>query len=270
MRRLALVGAALTAVLALSSPAVAIPAGGASPDTAGTSASVSPATLAAGALIRFTVSGFPAGEVVYVKIDDGRFCAQQGVHGACVVHQQRIGGSGTVSGSFTLPADLQPGAHWLRFLASAELTGDDGSYLGVKGYTSRGNADFTVVGASSGTADAAPQPESGSAPGADQGAGDTLTAPSASVAAADPEAPALKAGAVLVVPAPSARPTAAAPESTTGPAAPDPVTASTTPTSAEVAAPAADDHVPVVGLLGAALLGTVALGLVLRARRTRG
>lgn len=142
--------AALAAVAALgvtAAPAQALPPGGASADTEGTSASVSPSSLRAGATISFRISGFPAGETVSVKIDDGDFCSEKGVHGACVVHQQKIATNGTVQGSFALPDDLGAGRHWLRFLASAEMTDSEGRYVGVKPYSLRGGANFTVVAA---------------------------------------------------------------------------------------------------------------------------
>ncbi len=138
------------AVVAGTSPAWAIPEGGASPDTPGTSVSVSPKQLAAGERLSFTVSGFPAGEIVYVKIDDGTECDAAAVHGACVYHQQKISSSGNVSGSFALPSNLRPGAHWLRFLASEPIV-KDGQQVGIKGYTARGNSDFTVVAAGAGS-----------------------------------------------------------------------------------------------------------------------
>ena len=71
-------------------PATAVPPGGPSPDTKGTSGTASPRTLRAGDVISFSVAGFPGGETVSVKIDDGDFCSAKGVHGACVVHQQKI------------------------------------------------------------------------------------------------------------------------------------------------------------------------------------
>lgn len=144
--------AALTISVSVISPAAAIPDGGAGSNTAGTNASASPRTLTAGATLRFTVSGFPAGEVVYIKIDDGVFCSAKAVHGACVVHQQRLSANGSASGSFVLPSDLKPGRHWLRFLASKEMTDKSGNFLGVKGYTTRRGVDFTIV---TGVADSA-------------------------------------------------------------------------------------------------------------------
>lgn len=123
----------------------ALPPGGASTDTEGTAGTVSPRTLGAGEVLSFSISGFPAGETVNVKIDDGEFCSQKGVHGACVVHQQKIAADGTVKGSFALPGDLKAGKHWLRFLASAEIFDEEGRYVGVKPYSLRGETDFAVV-----------------------------------------------------------------------------------------------------------------------------
>ncbi len=182
-----LVGWAVLAAFG-STPAAAIPGDGSGPDTPGTSASVSPRSLRSGSVIQFSVSGFPAGEVLNVKIDDGSFCSQRGVHGACVVHQQRIGSTGSVSGSFVIPGDLPTGSHWLRFLASSEMRAVDGTYLGVKGFTRRGGADFQVVATSEvpgspqspaessgttgapGTGAVSPGSTPGSTPGSSQGA----------------------------------------------------------------------------------------------------
>lgn len=291
MSRLTSVPALLVALvaslfLAVAAPASAIPDDGAGPDTPGTSASVSPKTLRAGETIRFTLSGFPAGEVAYVKIDDGVFCSESGVHGACVVHQQRIGADGRVAGSFTLPDDLEPGPHWLRFLASEEMTDAQGNYLGVKGYTRRGGADFTVV---AGSASAG----GGGASGSSATAGGTA-AGSASTAGGEAAAPAavgtavLEAGQVLTVrpgraaragatpiadPTPSAAPAAAptpsagaeASESSAGPEPGD-----ATELSQAGAVVAEEGRFPLVGTVGLVLLLGLAAGLVLRARRARG
>jgi hypothetical protein len=135
----------LVGLVGFAGPAAALPPDGAGADTPGTSASVSPTSLAPGATISFTLSGFPGGETVYVKIDDGVGYGDTAIQGSGVVHQQAIPASGTVRGSFTVPAGITAGAHWLRFLASAELTDANGGYLGVEGYTHRGGTDFTVV-----------------------------------------------------------------------------------------------------------------------------
>lgn len=143
---LAVVGLLLAGLGILGAvPATAVPPGGPSPDTEGTSGTASPRTLRVGDVISFSISGFPGGETVSVKIDDGDFCSAKGVHGACVVHQQKISADGTVKGSFALPADLSPGKHWLRFLASEEILDDEGRYKGVKPYSLKGDTDFEVV-----------------------------------------------------------------------------------------------------------------------------
>jgi hypothetical protein len=129
--------------------AQALPPGGASSDTPGTSSSVTPSTLAAGDTISFTVSGFPAGETVYVKIDDGVGYGDTSVQGSGVVFAKAIPSSGTVSGSFQLPSGITTGSHWLRFLASEVMYDASGAQIGTKGYSNRGNSDFTVVSSSS-------------------------------------------------------------------------------------------------------------------------
>lgn len=161
-------------LVGLLSPAGALPPGGASSDTAGTSGSVSPSKLRAGDVIRFSVSGFPAGQTINVKIDDGEFCSDKSVHGACVVHQQRIDASGRVSGSFALPADIGEGEHWLRFLASEELLDAEGRYVGVKPYSMRGDANFTVAAA--GVARDEKSPSSADSPDASVRPGDRTAA----------------------------------------------------------------------------------------------
>ncbi|MEP9382733.1 hypothetical protein [Nocardioides sp. KR10-350] len=276
MRRLVVaVGLLLAAGVgaAVTTPAYAIPPGGAGSDTAGTSASVSPRTLTAGGTIGFTVSGFPAGETVYVKIDDGSFCSSKGVHGACVVHQQAIGASGTVSGSFVLPTDLEPGRHWLRFLASEEVT-KDGQYAGVKPYTCRGNSDFTVVASGSTSGGTSPQ-TGGSASSTSASAAPTEAASQAPVgSAADPAASAAPsiaaAGVALEIPAPSG----AAPSEPEASSSSASATASGTDTqtdqpAARAADTPADGRFPVVGVAGLALLCAIALALALRARARR-
>ncbi|MFT4210530.1 MAG: hypothetical protein QM626_01550, partial [Microbacterium sp.] len=141
-------------------PATALPPGGASSDTPGTSASVSPTTLSACDTISFTVSGFPAGETVYVKIDDGVGYGDTSVQGTGVVYKQAIPASGTVNGSFALPCGITEGSHWLRFLASAYVDASDPS-KGTVGYTHAGGTDFTVVAASSGSSGSSGASDSG-------------------------------------------------------------------------------------------------------------
>lgn len=138
----AAVGAGFALALLLAGPAAAVPPGGPGADTPGTSAEVSPTSLSAGDKISFTVHGFPAGETINVKIDDGEVCGEDAVHGACVVHKQQIS-SGSTEGSFRLPKDLKEGPHTLRFLASQEIKGSGG---GVNGFTLR-SPEFTIASA---------------------------------------------------------------------------------------------------------------------------
>ncbi|WP_051209121.1 hypothetical protein [Propionicicella superfundia] len=148
LRRLLVGVGVLAALLTASAPAAAIPPGGAGSDTPGTWSTVSPANVTAGGLVSFSVGGFPAGEIVYVKIDDGASCSDTS-HGGCVYHSQKIPSSGVVNGSFYLPADIGNGTHWLRFLASSYIDASDPG-AGTKGYTNRSN-DFTVGSGFSGS-----------------------------------------------------------------------------------------------------------------------
>ncbi len=245
--------AVLLAVL-LAPSGVAIPPDGAGPDTPGTGASVSPRTLRAGEVLSFSVTGFPAGETVYIKIDDGQQCDSAAVHGACVYHRQAIDSRGRASGSFVLPAELATGAHWLRFLASAELLDADGNYLGVEGYTRRGGADFTVT-----AGEAAPRPDE---PGAGEpdgstadgaGADGTLVIDLGDVTLAEPE-PESEPSPTPSTPAPTPTPT-----STTGP---DDAVA----TAVQPPAP----RTPWLGIAGLAVAVIVAAALGVARRRRPG
>lgn len=150
-RTLAGLVALVLACLIATAPAQSIPPDGAGPDTPGTSSTTSPTSgLRPGDTLNFRVSGFPGGETLYIKIDDGLNCSQAAVHGACVYHQQAIPASGTVSGSIVLPHDISPGQHWLRFLASEEMRDSGGSVIGTQGYTLRGQ-NFTVASGSQGS-----------------------------------------------------------------------------------------------------------------------
>lgn len=149
------------ALVATAFPAAALPPGGASPDTPGTSTSVSPRTVEQCGTINWTVSGFPAGETVHLKIDDGDG-TDQATHGAGVVQTQRIGSGGSASGSLQLPCDIAPGGHWVRYLA----TGGENNL----GYTARGGSDFTVVARSGGNTGGAGGAAAGQRPNNQAGA----------------------------------------------------------------------------------------------------
>ncbi|MEX0426656.1 hypothetical protein AB3X52_03415 [Nocardioides sp. DS6] len=252
-------------VAAPATPAYAIPSGGASADTTGTSASVSPRTLHPGDTIHFTVSGFPAGETVSIKIDDQKFCSTLVSFGACVVHQQRVGSNGVASGSFVLPADIPVNKkHWLRFLASKDEGGK------ITPYSCRGNTDFTVVAAAAQAAGGEPAATATGAPttttGSSAPSGAPVTAPSV-----------VPAGKVLTVPAPggtasssstSSADSSAAGEPSASPSAPATATDEAAATPAAAAADRTDEsHVPVVGIVGLVLLAAAALGIALQLRR---
>ena len=157
---------ASAAALALVLPsAAALPPGGAEGSTEGTSSTVT-GSVEAGGTLSFTLSGFPAGETVSIKIDDGALDgSDNSVSGTGVVHQQKIGANGSVSGSFVLPSYVKPGTHWLRFLASQDIPESQGG--GTKGFTNR-SPQFTVTGPAS---DSGEQGGAGGAAGSNEAAG---------------------------------------------------------------------------------------------------
>lgn len=127
-------GAALAGVLAA-------PPGGGSANTTGTTSSVSPSSVAQDGTLTWRVGGYPAGETVYVKIDDGEYRGSGVTQGGDIVASATVGSDGTANGSLTVPSDLAAGTHTLRFLAT-----DSDS----KGYTHK-STEFTVTAASSGS-----------------------------------------------------------------------------------------------------------------------
>ena len=127
-------------------PAQALPPQGASPNTPGTDSDVQPTSLEPCDTINFAVTGFPPGEVVYIKIDDGIGYGDITQQGSGVIHRQAADSSGAASGSLDLPCTIAAGSHWLRFLSSEALLNDDGVQKGSKGYSNR-SPDFTVTAA---------------------------------------------------------------------------------------------------------------------------
>jgi len=259
----ALLGAAalgaLLAGLVAAGPAVAIPPDGPGPDTPGTASSVSPTTLTPCSTIGYTVSGYPAGETLYIKIDDGVGYGDTSVQGSGVFATAAINSSGSASGSFELPCDIAPGAHWLRMLASQYVNPSDPG-AGVLGFTRRGGNDFAVVpgGSGGGGGDVG---VGGAAPGAGQtaGSGAEQVAGSGATLGIDPS---------LVAPAATPTPTPSAAPARTATPAPTPLAA------AVPADPAAGtgDGIPLVGLIGGGVLVlagvAVAVWLLLRRGRT--
>ena len=163
----------------------AIPPGGASGDTPGTWSRLAETSIAPGGLIRFTVGGFPAGETLYVKIDDGANCSDAS-HGACVYHSQKIPTSGVVNGSFSLPSSLPPGSHWLRFLASAPADPTNAA-AGTKGF-SNASPDFTAAATSTNTSAPPTATATSTAKGRATATADSRTSGAAATATTAPSA----------------------------------------------------------------------------------
>lgn len=175
-------GAALALVLP---SAAALPPGGAGDSTEGTSSTVT-GSVEAGGTLSFSLSGFPAGETVSIKIDDGALDgSDNSVSGTGVVHQQKIGANGSVSGSFVLPSYVKPGTHWLRFLASQEIPESQGG--GTKGFSNR-SPQFTVTGSASDSGDQGGAAAAGSGSGASGAGGSSNAGGSAGAAGSDSEA----------------------------------------------------------------------------------
>lgn len=200
-----------SALMIAPQAAEALPPDGPSPNTPGTYVEVWPTTVQAGDVLNFRVSGFPAGEIIYLKYDDGdaSVCGSSAVHGACVIHTQAIPSSGVTVGSIVIPSDLPVGVHWIRFLASAPAPGGSG----VLGYSLHGqgggygNSTFNVVAGGTGgqgTSASGSSPSGAAAPGqttgeagtadATTGAGATAKAtvgdPATAEPQSDPKAPA--------------------------------------------------------------------------------
>ncbi|MDO4791120.1 MAG: hypothetical protein Q3999_01390 [Buchananella hordeovulneris] len=276
---LVLMAAGLALLLSLA-PAWALPPGGAGDSTEGTDSSVTP-SVQAGGTIGFSLTGFPPGEVVYIKIDDGALAGgDASVQGQGVVHSQVIGPDGTVAGSFVLPSYVPAGQHWLRFLASQPRQGHGG---GVIGFTNR-SPEFTVLAPGSAPAPAAGQAGGGSAAEGGQGGnvGGAETQPGGQAAQAQTaegqEAPdqAALGSFGQASPAPSASASAApsAAPTTTQSAAPSAAnSAAAAPAQAAQPAPAAApaaNQFPVVGVVVLALsvlvVGSGLAAIVVRKR----
>lgn len=185
--------AAAGALLALPAAGIAsaIPPGGASANTPGTSSNVSPTTVEQCGSLKYEISGYPAGETVSYKFDDGQW-------GPNVYGQATVGADGTVNGSIELPCDIPEGQHWVRFLASKQT--DEGSL----GYSQKSPV-FTVVAKGAGTASAADS----------SGETDSSSSAGAAAAATPAAAPAAAITPAAVAPAAPAAAAAAAPATVT-------------------------------------------------------
>ncbi|USQ85068.1 hypothetical protein NFX46_15485 [Streptomyces phaeoluteigriseus] len=93
-------GAAATPVPAASGEPVS------ATNSAGAKAEITASEVQAGGTLHFTVTRFPAGQTVTVKLDD-----------EAVLGQWTADAQGSYEGDVTVPADTPAGAHWLRFLA---------------------------------------------------------------------------------------------------------------------------------------------------------
>ncbi|QXT64158.1 hypothetical protein [Tessaracoccus palaemonis] len=266
-----LAAAVLAAAFSLSAVtvAVALPPDGAGANTEGTSSSVS-STVEPGGTISFTVSGFPAGETLSVKVDDGVGYDQTTVQGGGVVYQQKIPASGTVNGSFPLPSFVAEGSHWLRFLASEEFTDSKGN-TGVKGYTNK-SPSFTVAAAAQSVTETTSAPTSASTTAATATAQTTAgtvatAAPTAAASvAASPAAKVAGASGAVITVQPSAAPSASA----TAAAESQPAPSATHLAADATAAPATTPVAGLVALTGAILIAVVGSWLALRRPRNAG
>ncbi|APT93412.1 hypothetical protein CPHO_11515 [Corynebacterium phocae] len=145
-RTLGVLGGTAFLASSMAPLALALPPGGAGDDTPGTYSSVSPSEVEQCGYLDFEVGGFPAGEIVNIKIDDGAgFGGDMSVQGQGVVARHKINSDGTASGSIEVPCDLPPGQHHLRYLATEGERN--------LGYTNRGGSNFTVIKAANDSAD---------------------------------------------------------------------------------------------------------------------
>lgn len=271
-------GAALALVLP---SAAALPPGGAGDSTEGTSSTVT-GSVEAGGTLSFSLSGFPAGETVSIKIDDGALDgSDNSVSGTGVVHQQKIGANGSVSGSFVLPSYVKPGTHWLRFLASQEIPESQGG--GTKGFSNR-SPQFTVTGSASDSGDqgGAGGAAAGSGSGASGAGGSSDAGGSAGAAGSDSGAGATGAnsgagaGGVAgsqATASASAKPTSGTLKVTASPSAKKKAQpAATTVTTIVAMEQSSKSAFPVLGVSvfsAALLIGAVAIGAVLLRNRRR-
>ncbi|WP_327178944.1 hypothetical protein OG599_29170 [Streptomyces sp. NBC_01335] len=97
-------GSAAVVPAATGAPASAVNASGAKAEI--TASEVQP-----GGKLHFKVAHFPASQVVTIKLDDD-----------AILGQWDIDAEGSFEGDVDIPAEVTPGAHWLRFLAPSPST----------------------------------------------------------------------------------------------------------------------------------------------------
>ncbi|MEZ3179617.1 hypothetical protein KYY02_13265 [Streptomyces pimonensis] len=113
---------------------------------AGTSATITAGSrVAAGGRVSFRVTGFPAGQQLTVKLDDGK-----------ILGQWAVGSDGSYTGGVTVPADTAKGAHWLRFLAPNPPTSLRADFTVTSGAAGTSATGATGTSAADGAASPAP------------------------------------------------------------------------------------------------------------------
>ncbi|MFD6534032.1 hypothetical protein ACFWEE_28875, partial [Streptomyces sp. NPDC060184] len=123
---------------------------GSGSSTDGTATSATSATItagssvAAGGKVSFRLTGYPAGQQITVKFDDGEIIGQW---------PGGIAADGTFSGTVTVPATATKGAHWLRFLAPNPSTSTKAGFTVTSGADASATASGT--GGTTGTGSAA-------------------------------------------------------------------------------------------------------------------
>ncbi|MCX5400828.1 hypothetical protein [Streptomyces sp. NBC_00102] len=104
-----------TGSTATDGSATPIPAATGAPASAtnasGAKAEITASEVQPGGKLHFTVTNFPASQVVTIKLDDD-----------AILGQWDLDTEGTFEGDVDIPAEVTPGAHWLRFLAPNPAT----------------------------------------------------------------------------------------------------------------------------------------------------
>ncbi|MGW2282346.1 hypothetical protein [Streptomyces sp. NPDC001770] len=106
---------AATGTTAAGGSAAAIPAATGAPASAanasGAKAEITASEVRPGGKLHFKVVKFPASQVVTIKLDDD-----------AILGQWDVDAEGSFEGDVEIPAEVTPGAHWLRFLAPNPAT----------------------------------------------------------------------------------------------------------------------------------------------------